>query len=164
LQTGNLHDVLQQNVISPEVKDSTMYTQLVEVLIKYASAGKHVRANKLVNFTDFSGGYAYENAFYQRVVNFVVKLFGMCPQDLVKAAGLLGGSMIDYGDYSVEIEVLPGLPLTFILWTAEEELPPSMKILFDESADKFFNVEDLAWLSNLTVWRLSVAKHILNKA
>jgi hypothetical protein len=115
LQTGNLHDVPQQNVLSPEVKDSTMYTQLVEVLIKYASAGKHVRANKLVNFKDFSGGYAYENAFYQRVVNFVVKLFGMCPQDLVKAAGLLGGSMIDYGDYSVEIEVLPGLPYFYSL-------------------------------------------------
>jgi hypothetical protein len=37
-----------------------------------------------------------------------------------------------------------------------------MKILFDEPANKFFNVEDLAWLSNLTVWRLSVAQNILN--
>jgi len=161
LQTGVLQDVLQQNVASPEIKNSTMHTQLAELLTKYASAGKHDTVGKLVNFKDFSGGYAYENAFHRRVVEVAVKLFGSCPQDLVKAAELLGGKILEYGDCSVEIEVFPGLPLTFILWVAEEELPPSMKVFFDASANQFFNVEDLAWLSDLTVWRLSVAQTLL---
>jgi hypothetical protein len=161
LQTGDLQDVLQQNVVSPAIKDSTMYCQLVELLIKYASVGKHVRVGKLVDFKDFSGGYAYENAFYRRVVEFVVRSFGVCPQNLVEAAKLLGGRVLEYGDCSVEIEALPGVPLTFILWAAEEDLPPSVKVLFDGSADKFFNVEDLSWLSDLTGWRLSVAQSVL---
>lgn len=161
LQTGNLQDVLQQNVVTPELKDSTMYNQLTEILIKYASAGKHIRVGKLVNFKDFSGGYAYENAFYRRVVEAVVKLFGSKLSDLVAAAKLLNGKILEHGDCSVEITALPGIPLTFILWTAEEELPPSAKVLFDESAGIFLNVEDLSWLSDLTVWRLSIAQTLL---
>ena len=161
LQTGDLQDVLQQNVVSPVIKDSTMYCQLAELLIKYAYVGKHVRVGKLVNFKDFSGGYAYENAFYRRVVEFVVRSFVLCPQNLVEAAKLLGGRVLEYGDYSVEIEALPGVPLTFIIWAAEEDFPPSVKVLFDESAGKFFNVEDLSWLSDLTGWRLSVAQSVL---
>lgn len=161
LQTGDLQDVLQQNVISPELKDSTMPSQLAEILIKYASAGKHVRVGKLVNFKDFSGGYAYENAFSRRVVEAVVKLFGVCPSDLAAVAVLLCGRVLEHGDCSVEIEALPGIPLTFILWGAEEELPPSAKVLFDESAGKFLNVEDLSWISDLAVWRLSLAQTLL---
>jgi hypothetical protein len=166
LQTGILEDVLQQNTFLPELKDSTMHSQLTEVLTKYASAaGRHVRVDKLVNFKDFSGGYAYENAFCRRVVEVVVKLFGSCPLELVTAAGLLGGKVLEHGDCSVEIEAFPGLPLTFILWTAAEEeaLPPSAKVLFAESAGKFLNVEDLSWISELTVWRLSIAQKIFKK-
>ena len=162
LQTGDLQDVLQQRVSSPELKDSTMYYQLAEILVKYASAGRHVRVGKLVNFKDFSGGYAYENAFGRRVVESFVKLFSSCPSDLVAASGLLCGRVLEYGDCSVEIDALSGVPLTFILWVAEEaELPPSAKVLFDESAGRLLNVEDLSWISDLTVWRLSVAKTLL---
>jgi hypothetical protein len=161
LQSGDLQDILQKNTIAPVIRDPTMYDQLVEVLIKYASAGRHVKVDKLVNFKDFSGGYAYENAFYRRVVEVVVKLFGNCPSDLVAASDVLGGKVLEHGDCSVEIEALPGIPLTFILWAAEEELPASVKVLFDESAGKFLNVEDLSWISDLTVWRLSVAQAVL---
>ena len=163
LQTGDLQDVLQQNVSSPEIKDSTMYNQLAEILVKYASAGRHVRVGKLVNFKDFSGGYAYENAFGHRVVESFVKLFSSCPSDLLAATGLLCGRVLEYGDCSVEIDALFGIPLTFILWVADEadELPPSAKVLFDESAGCFLNVEDLSWISDLTVWRLSVAKTLV---
>ncbi|MCL1977185.1 MAG: DUF3786 domain-containing protein [Candidatus Bathyarchaeota archaeon] len=160
LQTGDLQDVLQQKIVSPAIKDSTMYNQITELLVKYAFAGKHVRIGKLVTFKDFSGGYAYENAFYRRVVDSIVKLFGSNPQELLRAAELLGGKQLEYGDYSVEIEALPGIPLTLILW-ADEELPPTANVLFDESSGKFFNVEDLALLSDMTVWRLSVAQNML---
>jgi hypothetical protein len=92
------------------------------------------------------------------VVDGVVNFFGMCPQDLVKAAELLdGGKVLELGDSSVEFEVFPGVFLIFVLWSGEEGLPPSGKVFFDASVGEFFNVEDLAWLSEFTVWRLSVA-------
>ncbi|MDR2203209.1 MAG: hypothetical protein LBE76_02700 [Nitrososphaerota archaeon] len=63
LRSGELLDVLQQSVSVPKVKDSIMFSQLTELLVKYAFVGRHARVGRLVNFKDFSGGYAYENAF-----------------------------------------------------------------------------------------------------
>ncbi|MDR0460417.1 MAG: DUF3786 domain-containing protein [Nitrososphaerota archaeon] len=170
LQTGDLQDIIQQNTVPFETKDSTMYEQLSEILTKYAHSAitnKPVKASKLVNLKDFSGGYAYENAFYHRVVETVVKLFGNCPSELILVTTILCGKILKYGDYSVELETLPGIPLTFILWTAttedenDERLPPSVKVLFDESAGKFLNVEDISWISDFSVWRMSIAQKSL---
>jgi hypothetical protein len=160
LTTGDLHDVLQQKVASPQVKDGTMYSQIAELLTKYTFVSAPVRVGKLVNFKDFSGGYAYENAFCRRVIEPIVTLFGKTPQDLLKAVELLGGKQLEHGDCSVEIEAFPGIPLTIILWT-DEELPSTANVLFDESSGKIFNAEDLALLSDLTVWRLSIAQTLI---
>ncbi|MDR2707598.1 MAG: DUF3786 domain-containing protein [Nitrososphaerota archaeon] len=157
LSTGDLQDVLQQKVTSPQVKDGTMYSQIAELLIKYASTSKPVKVGKLVNFKDFSGGYAYENAFHRRVVEPIVKLFGKAPQNLIKAAMSIGGKQLEYGDCSIEIETFPEISLTIILWV-DDELPSTANVLFDESSGKTFNAEDLAWLSDLTLWRLSIAQ------
>ncbi|MCL1965588.1 MAG: DUF3786 domain-containing protein [Candidatus Bathyarchaeota archaeon] len=161
LITGDLQDVLQQNVASPQVKDGTMYQLITELLIKYASTSKPVKVGKLVNFKDFSGGYAYENAFHRRVVEPIVKIFGKNPQNLIKTAKLIGGKQIEYGDCSIEIETFPEISMTIILWT-DEELPPTANVLFDESSGKTFNAEDIAWLSDLTLWRLSLAQTLMS--
>jgi hypothetical protein len=159
LQTGDLQDVLQQKAAEPKLKDPTMHQQIAELLTKYALAGKHDSVGKLVKFKDFSGGYAYEIAFQRRAVEPVAKFFGRNPQELIKAAELLGGKQLSHGDCSVEIEVFQGIPITIILWV-DEELPPTANVLFDESAGKYLNVEDLAGLADLTTWRLSVAQAI----
>jgi hypothetical protein len=160
LQTGELQDDLQRKAVEPKIKDPTMYQQIAELLIKYALAGKHDKAGKLVKFKDFSGGYAYEVAFQRRAVEPVPKLFGGNPQELIKAAELLGGKQLSHGDCSVEIEAFKGIPITIILW-ADEELPPTANVLFDESDGKYLNVEDLAGLADLMTWRLSVAQALL---
>jgi len=160
LQTGDLQDVLQQKVAEPKVKDPTMHQQIGELLTKYALAGKHGRVGKLVKFKVFPGGYAYEVAFQKRAVEPIAKLFGRSPPELIKAAEQLGGKQLGHGDCSVELEAFPGLPLTIILWV-DEELPPTANVLFDESAGKYLNVEDLAGLSDLMTWRLSVVQALL---
>jgi hypothetical protein len=129
-------------------------------LTKYASTSKPVRVGKLVNFKDLSGGYAYENAFHRRVIEPIVKLFGKNPQSLIKTAELIGGKQLEYGDGSIEIETFPEIFLSIILW-ADEELPSTANVLFDESSGKTFNAEDLAWLSDLTLWRLSIAQNLV---
>jgi hypothetical protein len=160
LTNGDLHDVLHQKVVFPQVKDGTMYQQIAELLTKYASTSKPVRVGKLITFKDFSGGYAYENAFQRRVIELIVKLFGKNPQNLIKTAELIGGKQLEYGDCSIEIETFPEVSLSIILWT-DEELPSTANVLFDESLRKTFNAEDLAWLSEVTLWRLSTAQNFV---
>jgi hypothetical protein len=160
LQTSEFQDVLQQDIDQPQLKNPTMHSQIAELLSTYAKAETQSLNGKLVKFKDFPAGTAYENAFHRRAVVPVVKLYGRNPQGLIEAGLVLGGKRLEYGECSIEIPALIGVPLTYILWT-DEELPPTANILFDESASKYFNVEDLANLADLTTWRLSIVKAIL---
>lgn len=162
LETSEFHDVLQEDASRPtlELKDPTMYRQINELLIKYSQANKKSRSGKLVKFKDFPGGYAYENAFFRKSVEPIAKTFGRNPGQLIQAGHLLGGKILEYGQSSIEISALDGIPITYILWT-DEELPPSVNILFDDTAGNYLNVEDLTGLTELTTWRLSIAKSIL---
>ncbi len=162
LETSEFHDVLQEDALRTtlELKDPTMHQQITELLIKYSQVSKKSRSGKLVKFKDFPGGYAYENAFFRRAVEPIAKTFGRNPDQLIQAGQLLGGKTLEYGQSSVEISALHGIPITYILWT-DEELPPSANILFDDTAGNYLNVEDLAGLTELTTWRLSIAKSIL---
>jgi hypothetical protein len=157
LTTGDFQDELQQGKVEPQLKNPTMHSQIAELLNTYAKSQTQTLSGKLVKFKDFPAGTAYENAFHRRAVEPVAKLFGCNPQALIEAGEVLGGKRLEYGECSIEIPTLNGLPLTYILWT-DEELPPTANILFDESASKYFNVEDLANLADLTTWRLSTAQ------
>ena len=66
---------------------------------------------------------------------------------------MLGGKALSFGDSSVEIPTLTGIPIIFIVW-AEGEFPASATVLFDESASRYFPTEDLAVLAELTASRL----------
>jgi hypothetical protein len=165
LETNNIRDVLQEksstNVL--ELKDPTMFKEITELLINYSKANKKPRTNLLVKFKTFPGGYAYENAFIRRAITPISELFGDAPEDLIKSAKLLEGKPLQYGQASVEIEALPGIPITYVLWV-DEELPPSANILFDKTAGNYLNVEDLSGLAELTTWRLTLTNSFLKKA
>lgn len=162
LQTSEFHDILQENAsrAKVEMKDPTMHQQITELLFKYAQASWIGRSGKLVKFKDFPGGYAYENAFCRRAIDPIVKTFGRTPNRLIEAGKLLGGKPLNYGQSSIEVNGLEGIPITYILWT-DEELPPSVNILFDDTASNYLNVEDLSGLTELTTWRLTIANSIL---
>ena len=73
----------------------------------------------------------------------VAKIFGDKPETLVEAAKLLNGVALTYGDSSVEIPVLKGISIVYILWKAGE-FPASANVLFDESASRYLPTEDIA--------------------
>jgi hypothetical protein len=119
------------------------------------------RTGRLVKFRDLPGGYAYEKAFIQRVIQPVTTVFGDKPEALVEAAKLLNGVALTYGDASVEIPVLE-IPIVYILWRTSE-FPASATTLFDQSASHYLPTEDLAVLAELTTARLEQSWATLKK-
>ena len=149
LDSGEVYDRLKKEKLSSE-KD----IEVLSILLAHYSAAKPVeRTGRLVKFQDLPGGYAYEKAFTQRVIEPVAKIFGDKPVTLVEAAKILNGVALTYGDSSVEIPALTGIPIVFILWKAGE-FPASATVLFDESASHYLPTEDLAILAELTTIRL----------
>ena len=64
-----------------------------------------------------------------------------------------------YGDASVEIMALKGIPLTYVVWGAED-FPASASLLFDETASHYLPTEDLAVLGEVTSIRLMETRRL----
>jgi hypothetical protein len=61
----------------------------------------------------------------------LAEFFGSRPGKFIEAAGQLGGSPINLGDYSFCMPALPKLPLAVVLWEGDEEFPARSSILYD---------------------------------
>ena len=157
LDSGEAHDRLKKDKLCSE-RDAEI---LHALLAHYAMAKPAERTGKLVKFRDLPGGYAYEKAFIQRVIQPVATIFGDKPEALIEAAKLLNGVALTYGDASVEIPILE-IPIAYILWRTNE-FPASATTLFDESASHYLPTEDLAVLAELTTIRLEQSWTILRR-
>jgi hypothetical protein len=108
----------------------------------------------LISFKGLPSSVAYHEAFLKRAINPISKVFSTNPEGFKKAIESLGGKEIGHADISFSIPVLPKVPLTYVLWLSDEELPGSANILFDSSASSHLPTEDLAVLGEITTSRL----------
>jgi hypothetical protein len=155
--------VVKDKLGSSAKKFSEWTLQLLATLLAhYAEAKPTKPTGKLIKYRDIPGGYAYEGAFQKRAIQPIAEAFSTEPEDLPKAAKLLGGKQRTLGDASAEINALMGIPLTYILWIAED-LPPSASILYDSSASCYLPTEDLAVLGEFATIRLVEAKKVLGR-
>ena len=158
INAGEVYDRLKKEKLSSE-KD----IEVLSILLAHYSAAEPVeKTGRLVKFRDLPGGYAYEKAFTERAIEPIAKIFGDKPEALVEAAKLLNGVALTYGDSSVEIPVLKGLTIVYIVWKSGE-FPASATVLFDESASHYLPTEDLAVLAELTTIRLEQSWATLSK-
>ena len=156
LERGKIKDLLTENE-----HHANAGIQVLTILLSHYSLGKPAeRSGELVKFKDLPGGYAYERSFQQRVVQFIAESFGDNPAELVEAAELMKGKKLEFGDASVEVPALEGVPVVFVLW-GKTEFPATANVLFDKSASSFLPTEDLGVLAELTASRLVKAKAAL---
>jgi hypothetical protein len=157
LDSGDVCDRLKKDRLRSE-RD----VEILHVLLAHYVAAEPVeRTGKLMKFRDLPGGYAYEKTFIQRVIQPIATIFGDKPEALAKAARLLGGVVLTYGDASVEIPFLK-VPIVYMLWKTDE-FPASATAFFDESASHYLPTEDLAVLAELTTIRLEQSWSTLRK-
>ena len=149
LETNQFHDLLEKGTVHNDWSVQNITT----LLAHYSLANETAKTGKLVKFKDLPGGYAYEHAFTQRAIDPIAQGFGSTPAELIEAAKLFDGKRLNYGDTSVEIPALEGIPIVYILWTTIE-FPTSANLLFDESASWFLDTETLSSLGELTTHRL----------
>ena len=116
--------------------------------------GAKKQSGQLMAYREVAPALFYEPNFYKRAVKPLVGYFGKCPEKLMETGLALGGHAAGQGDVSVTVNVLPYLPMTFILWAASEEFPPDGNILFDRTAKTWLAAEDLAVLAGVAVTEL----------
>ncbi len=91
-------------------------------------------ADKLVSAGKLDPGGFFFRGSHRLAVEKLEDAFGREPQWLHKVGRLFDATPKPFGDASIEVSVLPRIPLTFIIWAADMEFPARASILFDQSA------------------------------
>ena len=107
-----------------------------------------------VGFKELKSAALYFNLFENRCLKPLVKAFGAAPELLLERAGALAGIKIPAGDCSIKLHALPRIPITIVVWKADEEFPASAHILFDSSIEQYFSAEDIVVLCQRMVLKL----------
>jgi hypothetical protein len=123
------------------------------------ASGRQLSGN-LISFRELKNGASiYYPTFYKRAVTPLIKTFGNCIENLYKASIKLDGVKEKYGHASVTVNVLPMVPVTYVLWEGEEDIPASGTVLFDDSVEYFLPAEDIVCAGSFGVYELMRLKH-----
>ena len=91
-------------------------------------------ANKLVRAETLRGGQFFFRGLHGLPTEKLEGAFGQCPERLFDVAERFGGERCDFGDASIQLYVLPRIPLTMVIWRGDEEFAARASVLFDQSA------------------------------
>lgn len=104
-------------------------------------------ADSWINYRDLPGASLFEMRFRKMAIDPLLKVYGNNANSLKEAGTILGGMQITRtGDAAFRFMALPRLPVACILYLGEEEIPPSVNILFDASASSYLPTEDLSYV------------------
>ncbi|SDF49700.1 DUF3786 domain-containing protein [Sporomusa acidovorans] len=98
---------------------------------------------KWISFKEIPGGMIYIQPFNGRVLGAFKAVFGKKAELLTKAGEKIGGSNARFGDVAVTLNILPQLPVTYVIWEGDEEFPANATALFDATAQYYLPTEDL---------------------
>ena len=106
-------------------------------------------ADDWIGYRHLPGAELFEGRFVNMAVRPLVAAFGQDLEGFKRAGEALGGvPMSRTGDAAFYFTALPHLPMACLLYLGDEEVSPSMNILFDASAPHYLPTEDLSLLGS----------------
>lgn len=126
--------------------------RILEILLMHylAQADGTALSGMWIAYRQLPGGQLFERRFTNLVSRPLVELFGGDIDGFSESALALGGqSMERMGDASFRFTALPRVPIACSLSRGEDDIPPSINILFDETASHYLDTEDLTILGGL---------------
>jgi hypothetical protein len=108
-------------------------------------------ANKLSTAQALPEGQFFFRGPHKLPVEKLVEVFGQYPQQLYGIMDEFGAKQREFGDVSIELCVLPRIPLTIVVWRGDEEFGARASILFDETAAAQLPLDALWAAVNLTI-------------
>jgi len=108
-------------------------------------------ANKLTTAQALPGGQFFFRGLHKLDTGKLEEAFGGCPERLYEIMDEFGAKRHTFGDASIELNVLPRIPLTVVIWRSDEEFPARASILFDETAAEQLPLDALWAAANFTI-------------
>lgn len=124
------------------------------ILHYLATANGAPLQNKYISFKELPDGAIYIEPFTNRAIRPMLKYFADYQREFVDLAKTLDAREESLGDTSVTVFPFPRVPITYVIWSGDDEFPASGNILFDASAPCYLPTEDYALLSGLIIHHL----------
>ena len=106
-------------------------------------------ADDWIAYRHLPGAELFEGRFVNMAIRPLVQAFGQDLEGFKRAAEALGGvPMSRTGDAAFYFLAFPHLPMASLLYLGDEEVSPSVNILFDASAPHYLPTEDLSLLGS----------------
>jgi len=97
--------------------------------------------DKEVSEKDFPGGVTFFQGPHSLYVAPIAKRYGSDPDAFEARALELGAVPTNHGDKGMRFSPFPQIPVTYVLWKADEEFPASVSVLFDASITRWFELD-----------------------
>ncbi|MBW2145656.1 MAG: DUF3786 domain-containing protein [Deltaproteobacteria bacterium] len=146
-----VHQVLEDENLSKE--DAGFETALV-ILSHLTSPEEAEPSGRWVSEKELKGGTMFFRGVHALPLEPLVKRFGRDSRSFQEAGRFLGARKEPFGDASFSLQILPGVPLAFILWVADEEFPDRVSVLFDAGIELRFPLDVILALVRVTIRRI----------
>jgi hypothetical protein len=94
-----------------------------------------------VSEKDLSGGVTFFQGPHALHVEPLVEAYGQEPEAFTARGAELGAQPVAYGDKALRFFPFPQIPVTYVLWRADDEFPASVSVLFDKSITRWFQLD-----------------------
>jgi len=108
-------------------------------------------ANKLVKPEALPSGQFFFRGLHSLPTEKLEKAFGEYPEHVYRVTKQFDAKQREFGDASIQLYVLPRIPLTMVVWRECEEFPARASILFDQTAGAHMPLDALHAVVNLAV-------------
>jgi len=108
----------------------------------------------LISYKHVPGAFNYYPVFQKKATNPILKKYN----SLDKFKEIFNKITVEkttLGDASFKIKVLPKIDIHIIFWDGDEDFPPNLDFLFDESIKNMLSSEDIVVISQMLSKRLS---------
>jgi hypothetical protein len=99
---------------------------------------------KLTKIEDIKDGLVFSKGSHTLPLGKLAAKYGINKEGFIKRGKDLGGETLDFGDASLMLLPFPRIPVTLVLWLADEEFPARADLMLDSSCDLHL-ATDMVW-------------------
>lgn len=125
------------------------------MVIRYLTRGvASSSTGKFLTYREVPHGEVYYRQFNGRCMMRLAFSYGNRLEEFKRKMELIGAVNCGHGDAGYEFEFINGYRVQFLLWSGDDEFPPSSQILFSDNFPLSFEAEDLAVVGDIAIGTL----------
>lgn len=128
--------------LSPPADSFNFYLAILHYLLEARSLP--LKGN-WIGEKEIPGGELFFRGHHRLPLDPLKDLFGTRPELFEEVSRRTGAVFMNMGDLAYRFQVLPRIPMVFILWKGDEEFGAELKVLFDETVSLHLHSLDTVW-------------------